>query len=781
MRKLLICLLFVLCFKLCHTQEVNNLIHSFNEYAGSYPVEKIYLHLDKPYYAEGEIIYLRAYLTNMHLKKDIEGSRIIYVELTDQKKHTVRRIVLHSDKNEFAGQIELPDSLPPANYHLRAYTNWMRNAGEEYFYHRDIAVGSSSLKAQNISADSDFQVTFFPEGGVLLKGMENKVAFKVLGNDGFGKDARGIVRDDTGKELLQFQSEHLGMGSFVFLPEQDRTYTASVESGGKTKLFHLPLPEEGLTVSATQSADSIRLVIRSTNIQPEQISIIGQSRHSVCYALDGVRRNEIEQVVIPKNKFPTGIAQFTLFKEGKPVSERLIFIDRKDDLKIEMVPDKNEYGDREKIRLAMKVTDETGKPVEGSFSLSVTDDKVVSPSIDVHNIKGSLLLEADLKGYIENAGWYFAGDEAERIEALDLLLSTQGWRRFSWQEIASTLPKPVYPLEKEFQLTGKLINMFGKPIKEGSVILFSNNRSMIPDAAKTDAGGRFGFIGFDCPDTAFFVLQGRNKRNNRTFLDVKIDSTDNHAPLNVVPSSPVSNSAALPLSYIKQAGQHRKFEKSMWTINLPDVEVKGKKMEEEKVDKVQHGMFSDKIGRNELNNKMSLKHELNRLPLNRLKGDAAIWIVDGVEIDKASIKDMMEAPALYIESIEVVSRTGFSLWGARGENGVLIIKTRNPMDIILSSEVAPPGLVSYKPEGYCVRREFYVPAYDDPKIQGSSTPDLRTTIYWNPTVKTNSEGKATVEFYSADAVTTYSYVMEGMGENRIGYSKPYITDLLITK
>ena len=144
MKKLLISLFFLLCFKLCYTQEVNKLIHSINEYAGSYPVEKIYLHLDKPYYAEGEIIYLRAYLTNMHLKKDIEGSRIIYVELTDEKKHTVRRIVLHSDKNEFAGQIELPDSLPPANYHLRAYTNWMRNAGEDYFYHRDIAVGSSS-------------------------------------------------------------------------------------------------------------------------------------------------------------------------------------------------------------------------------------------------------------------------------------------------------------------------------------------------------------------------------------------------------------------------------------------------------------------------------------------------------------------------------------------------------------------------------------------------------------------------------------------------------------
>jgi hypothetical protein len=204
----------------------------------------------------------------------------------------------------------------------------------------------------------------------------------------------------------------------------------------------------------------------------------------------------------------------------------------------------------------------------------------------------------------------------------------------------------------------------------------------------------------------------------------------------------------------------------MWTINLPNVEVKGKKMEEAKEDKIRQWMFSYKVGRNELNNRMPLKYELRKLP-----GDGAVWIVDGVEIDKASIKDMMEAPALYIESIEVVSRSGFSLWGARGVHGVLIIKTRNPMDIVQSSDVLPPGLVSYKPEGYCVRKEFYVPAYDDPKIKGSSTPDLRTTIYWNPVVKTDSEGKATVEFYSADAVTSYSYIMEGIGENRIGYAR----------
>lgn len=125
-------------FSIC--QNANKFIDQFQEYRQEHPVEKIYLHLDKPYYAAGEYMYMRAYLTNVHLDTNTV-SRIIYVELSDAGKRLVNRTLLYSDKKEFAGQIHLPDSLPAANYHLRAYTNWMRNAGEDYFFHRDIFIG----------------------------------------------------------------------------------------------------------------------------------------------------------------------------------------------------------------------------------------------------------------------------------------------------------------------------------------------------------------------------------------------------------------------------------------------------------------------------------------------------------------------------------------------------------------------------------------------------------------------------------------------------------------
>lgn len=141
-------------------QKAEQIISLYKKYNFSHPVEKIYVQIDKPYYAAGEFIYMRAYLTNAQLDTNTV-SRIIYVEISDVEKRLVNRTLLYSDKNEFTGQIHLPDSLPSANYHLRAYTNWMRNAGEDYFSHRDIYIGNDSAKTVVSKREFDYQVSFF--------------------------------------------------------------------------------------------------------------------------------------------------------------------------------------------------------------------------------------------------------------------------------------------------------------------------------------------------------------------------------------------------------------------------------------------------------------------------------------------------------------------------------------------------------------------------------------------------------------------------------------------
>ena len=752
---------------------VKNAIGTFQEYAENYPVEKIYLHLDKPYYAAGEYMYIRAYLTDMHLSQENAESRIIYVELSNNQKNLIKRILLYSEENEYAGQIQLPDSLTPTAYHLRAYTNWMRNSGEEYFYHRDIYIGNISEQPQESSSQKfDYQVSFFPEGGNLLAGFSNKIAFKALGNDGFGTEISGALSDSEGNELLQFQSRHSGMGSFSFVPEKGKTYQTIVQSNGITKEYTLPPSAEGIILSARQDEQTIDLTIRSTAVQPEAVFLIGQSRQTVCYASEGIMEGNEHVYKIDKDKFPTGIARFTLFKDGRPASERLVFIDRKDDLQIEIIPDKEEYGNREKAAVKIQVTDALGQPVEGSFSLSVTDDKTVLPSIGEQNIKGCLLLDSDLKGYIESPGWYFAGNEPERSEDLDNLLCTQGWTRFVWDQLSDS-PVFTYPAEDEFKITGKVTNVLGRPVKEASVI-FSGKESLL-GSATTDNDGRFGFYGFDSPEGTEFVLQCRTKRDGKTMIGFEFDKPDNrYIQTNVLPFSrrKDNRNTSQPEAYAKQAVQQIMIEEGRRIINLPEVKVEAKGIPERQ----QFGLSSFRISGKRLDKPIQIGALLQSVTpskrgLNSINGwPGAIYIVDGKEIKGDDfIYYYSYLPAYAFESIEIYREVdSFARYGFRAPGGAIVIETKKNRG---DGTLPDASFKIYHPEGYCVQKEFYIPDYDKPEVKKDPTPDLRTTVYWNPAIRTDPAGIAEVGFFTADNAGSCSYILEGIGAGKIGFIK----------
>jgi hypothetical protein len=782
-----------------------SLVESFNKHAITLPVEKLYLHIDKPYYAAGEYIYLKAYLTTIHLEQEPVNSGIVYVELIDNKKQVVKRTLLYSKEKEFVGQILLPDTIAPANYHLRAYTNWMRNTNEDYYFHRSIAIGNNLIeREEDIQIKPDFDVSFFPEGGHLLSGIENKIAFKALKNDGLGTDISGKVIDSSGSEVINFSSAHLGMGAFLFTPKEGVAYKAIVESKGVFKEFNLPEPKDGLSLSMTQSADSIFMKIKSTAKRSERITIIAQSRHTTCYALRGIFRGDEERIAISKEKFPTGIAQFTLFKDDLPVSERLIFVDKDEKLNIEIIPDKQKYADREQVNLLIKATTHEGHPVKGDFSLSVTDDKVVTPTIESYNIKGALLLDSDLKGYIENPGWYFFSKEAKRKEALDILLCTQGWSRFIWEDV-KTIKQPniIYPVEEEFSIKGTLVNGIGKPVRKGSVTLLTNVKGLIPDAAETDERGRFGFWGYDCPDTAIFVLQGRNRRNHRLFMEVKLDPPTPPTPTTSFPLLHLSASSLSPENvitknetkqeeYIRQTVLQRRYENNMWHIDLPEIEINTVRNKESQRRKIWNGMTGYEIGRESITDHMPMSSSVRKMPKGlTIEGRRPIiippepdfvniLIVDGTQIDFNEYWRYYEKlPGSMFETLEIVSGTGRSIYGARGgsrgfsvEDFLIIkIEMRKYADFLNSIDVATPGLIVHQPEGYSVRKEFYMPAYDKPEVKQNPTPDLRTTIYWQPVIRTNDQGEAKVSFYTADQKETYTYIVEGIGNGIPAFAK----------
>ena len=268
----------------------------------------------------------------------------------------------------------------------------------------------------NINRVQDVDLQFMPEGGQFVAGLPANLGFKAIGEDGLGVYVKGVILDKAGNEIVNFEASHNGMGMITMIPQAGETYIAKITLAGEdTKTVNLPTVKTVGTVlhiKNVPAADSLTvsiLTLENAKSANKLYRIIAESRGVVCYGASFSVNGNALSTRIAKSIFPTGIIHFTIFNEqDQPVNERLIFLDHHDNLKIDIKTGKS-YNARDSIAMGIKVTDDTGKPVVGSFSVAVTDNNQVKnePGKST-NILTCMLLSSELKGYVEDAPYYFS-------------------------------------------------------------------------------------------------------------------------------------------------------------------------------------------------------------------------------------------------------------------------------------------------------------------------------------------------------------------------------------
>src|SRR6185437_1605319 len=479
---------------------------------------KVYLQLDKNYYAAGDDIWFKAYVTmgSRHELSQISG--VLNVELIDIGKGLVEQSVKLPVINGLTwGDFKLPDTLKEGLYAIRAYTRWMRNAGAGYFFDKTITVGNAIVQnvltknevkhikqkqqpaAQKI-ASGKIDIQFFPEGGALIYGLASRVAFKAVGSDGLGKNIKGVVVDDQNHEIVQFSARHLGMGAFNLLPVKDKTYKAIITlPDGSVNTVSLPLPSVSGYALQIKDADSLNIEVRIEAsrdlVQANRgISLVAQSGNQVYYAATSKSMSASFFALIPKSKFAPGIVQFTVFSSnGEPLNERLVFIENNDHLKLSIAAGEV-FSPRGKMEINFSAKDQQGRPVFGNFSVAVVDEtKAPVNEAAESSIFSSLLLTSDIRGYIEQPGYYFTANKQANAD-LDILMLTQGYHRFEWKQIlANTAPPIVYPPEASLGITGYLKTLRGKPVPNGKISLLSANQGFFMRDTVSNSSGYFAF------------------------------------------------------------------------------------------------------------------------------------------------------------------------------------------------------------------------------------------------------------------------------------------------
>jgi hypothetical protein len=808
---------------------VRSIKEKLTEYNQKMPEERVYLQLDKPFYEPGDDIWVSAYVRDGVSMKPSQKSDIIHIELINPKGTIEKKISVIAKNGKAAGDFAIDAEAPGGLYKIRAYTNWMKNEGENNAFAKDIQVQDVVLPALKMKLDFErkafgagdqvvaklelntnenkplsnqkikfvasvngakvvesgdvtdengiqyvkfdlpkelkssdgllnimidyngstesisrsipivlnkIKFTMFPEGGDMVTGLDNNVAFNAMNEFDKPADVEGVILTEKGSRVATFSSYHQGMGAFKFNPQPNEKYFAKItKPEGIKEMYSLPESlDRGFTMNIDNSKNGeVAVLVNST--ETEGLAIVAQVRGKVYFSTLVEAKAGSNKIVFPTKDLPAGVAQITLFdSKGIARAERLAFVNKDRQLTVSVETEKEKYLPREKVKMTLSVKDERGLPMPANLSMAVVNDQLLSFADDKSgNILSQLLLEQDIKEKIEEPAFYFKKGEAKADKALDYLMLTSGWRRFTWEKlIEEEIPQVIYPAQKAL-VAGQVLDAYsGKAINDVTIKL-TNGTSF-----EADAQGKFTIKNMDMssPQNITFncngyYAQAQYLADYNENLTVYLYKVQNNVYYGYNKRSKSGMGAggrnvpqmAMPASAV---GMDDNAEREMVNEKAPDLDAvvlksnrkrdegAAKKIAQKPADKLEH---ADPVAKND-----------------------AKGVKDEPKKEKAFKEEEQKAAG----SLGRAADRRFNIDEEMGE------MNNNNNGIVQN--------VYYR------ARQYYAPKYENQENVENRT-DFRNTIYWNPNVEVGYSGKKTIEFYASDDITSFRTTVEGIGSD----------------
>lgn len=798
-------------------------------FANNFPREKAYLHFDNTSYYVGDTIWFKAYVTLAEKQTFSLISRPLYVELVDQTGHIADRQIIKLTQGEGSGQFVLPHSMLSGYYEVRAYTRWMLAFNEPQYFSRTFPIYqlsnsdklersittyelSSSMENRPSETEEKLNVRFFPEGGQLVEGVTSQVAFKAESKNGGNIELSGTIYTKEGTEITSFETLHDGMGHFEYTPS-DQPAIAKVSFQGKKYEFTLPqaLPN-GYVLSTVSNAGALLVRVSCNAATPQDtlaVFISHQGRPSI-HQLISCRADAPQEFILPTRKLPAGVLQVSLInRAGNTLCERFVFANPRAPLQISTEGLKEVYAPYAPIRCELQVKNAKGEPVSGELSVSIRDG-VRSDYLEYdNNIFTDLLLTSDLKGYIHQPGYYFASPSTRKQTELDVLLMVHGWRKYDMSQTISTAPfTPLQLPEAQLVLNGQVKSTILKnKLKDIALsVIVKKDDQFITGGTVTDENGRFTIPVEDFEGTTEAVIQTRKVGKERN-KDASILIDRNFSPAPRAYSYKELHPEWKDLAYWQQKAESfdslymDSIRKVEGLYVLDEVEIKSKrrqgsnmatKISEKSIDAYYDVRRSVDVLRDngkivttipELMEKLSPqfywdrtndKHTYRQKPicyimdnhilsetetqmmLTEVDGLASIIISKGTGgIDDDIIQNTKMSEVTDSTGVDISKLDRYSVF-------YLIPLPRR--DVLNKSQSAVLGTRQTVIQGYTRPLEYYSPAYPTKELYMDKV-DKRRTLYWNPSVQADENGKAVIECYNNQYSTPLIIQAETLGKD----------------
>ncbi|SHL61097.1 hypothetical protein SAMN05443543_10390 [Flavobacterium flevense] len=756
-------------------------------------IEKVYLHTDRNTYFLGEDLWYKAYNVRASNNLLFDNSNILYVELISADSKIIARNKTNLEMGLGHGDFHLTDSLgvKPGVYQLRAYTNWNRNFGDDFVFQKDIEIidvfaPNDKLKTtKNIPLESKiakkeatkpnlFQVDFFPEGGSLLENVVSAVGFKAVDANGKPITIKGEIYDSNNELVSVFESVHDGMGKFQMVPMEGKSYYAKIKTSTGLELRQeLPnVLKQGYSLSfrAIKGRNIISISTNQATLAQNpnpSLTIVCKSRGISYLETTQTLTETTVSFELPKDKTPEGISQITLFDNtNKPQSERLVYIEKEHDLEVQLLTDKPSYQPNEKVTINVSSKSKSGEGRSASFSLSVTDTNGVENDNFESNISSYFLMESDIRGKVHNPSYYFDAKNPKRLEHLDNLLLTQGWRDFLWKTSPKIDETANYKAEKGITISGRVKQLFAdKPLVNNNLtlaLMSKKNRNIFNTV--TDSIGRFQFANLMFSGKTNMYLNTRDEKG-KFRGEIVLDSIE------LAPMLVSLKKESIVLQQINNSFTENVLKKfTVFGVKpenvLDEVVVKAAKNKinpmygvpdySYQVDKKEANKFYNFVDylEQELRGVVAVNYD-SIVATDASKLPFAI-LIDGFQaVDGNQLISVSADEALKIEVVR-----GMHIEALYGKFTLISIFTNAKTG--QAAKKVPVYSIKQELEGFYTARVFYSPDTEKPNPELDKKAAVRNTIYWNPYVHPDKTGNAAVNYLNSSVETKVKVALEGI-------------------
>jgi hypothetical protein len=758
-------------------------------YADKFPQEKLYLQFDKKAYNPGERIWYKAYLFTGFDPSPY--SKNFYAELYDAAGNLILRNTAPLVGSTATGNFDLPASFEGTRIHIRAYTTWMLNFDTSFVYSKDLRIIGAAKDSSLLAVAAPASLYFFPEGGDMVAGVENNIAFKAEDVYGQPHKVSGILYDQSGKAILNFKTEHNGMGKILLVPDKTDAFYAlwKDEKGVEHRTDLPPVKSSGVALRVMNLNRKLVFSVArpAESLANQQVIVMAHMNQQVVYkAMVNLKDATMSGGNIPTAELPTGVLQLTVFDLNEvPLAERVCFINN------------HNYAFEGKLSVHAKSLLKRGRnelevdipdAVQSNLCIAITDAEVDGNRIWDDNIISSLLLTGDLHGYVKDPYYYFQNNSDSLVQQLDLVMLTHGWRRFKWEDLAKgKMPVIKFPIENYLSLNAEVLGVANSRIaKDESLNVIFQNKDSATNMLSVPyvSNGKFhvsGLIFFDTAKAYYQFNVNHNLSNESAviFRNGLYAGSKKLRPFNMTlaPWSPDDSSLIRKSRLVYAETSRMQEQRKVQSLGAVTVRARGKSDKQKLDEEYSSGLFS---GGNAtifdlmndasayasmdiftyLQSRVAGLQIINTGPTPSLswRGSTPGLYMNEMPVDANSLKNIPITDLAMVKVFSPGSAAGMDNAGG----GVIAVYTKKGQD--KKPDPSIKGLDMTRVLGYSVIREFYSPDYlINPEPESE---DVRTTLYWNPNL-TVDKGKTsfTIPFYNSDVTHEFRIILEGLNED----------------